>query len=288
MKNLLKQTLEGHQAKINCLISANVPLLGEKSRLRDACEYALLNGGKRFRPALVFLVADALNSKCDLSFAALAVEYFHTASLIADDLPCMDDDAERRNMPSLHIAFGEATALMASYALISAGYGAIAKNAEHLSSTTETHAVNGYQICCMALENVSFNTGLFGATGGQFLDLNPPDLEIKTLYSIANKKTASLFEISFVLGWLFGGGDLKKLPLVKKAAYHFGMAFQIGDDLGDMQQDLKNGTEVNIALSVGKERAQELFDQESASYQQLLGELNIASPELSALATVFY
>lgn len=282
MKNSLKQTLEEHQEKINRLIAANIPLLGEKSRLRDACEYALLNGGKRFRPALVFLVADALKSQSDLSFAALAVEYFHTASLIADDLPCMDDDAERRNMPALHIAFGEATALMASYALISAGYGAIAKNAELLNSTNESHAMHGYQICCLALENISFNTGLYGATGGQFLDLNPPNLEIATLYAIANKKTASLFEISFVLGWLFGGGDLKKLPSVKKAAYHFGMAFQIGDDLGDMQQDLKNGTSVNIALSVGKERAQELFKQESANYLKLLDELNIASPELSA------
>lgn len=282
MKTLLKQTLEKHQAKINDLINTSVPFLGEKSRLRDACEYALLNGGKRFRPALVFLVADALKSTGDLSYAALAVEYFHTASLIADDLPCMDDDAERRNKPSLHIAFGESTALMATYALISAGYGALAKNAELFNSTT----ANGYQIGCLAFENVSFNTGLFGATGGQFLDLNPPNLDITTLYAIANKKTASLFEISFVLGWLFGGGDLDKLSLVKRAAYHFGMAFQIGDDLGDMEQDIINGTAVNIALSVGKEHAQELFEQETANYLKLLDELNIASPELSALATV--
>lgn len=284
MTQLLKQALENCRNNIDRLIHENIPYLGEPSRLRDACEYALLNGGKRFRPALVLLVADALKSKCDLSFAALAIEYFHTASLIADDLPCMDNDSERRNMPSLHIAFGEATALMASYALISAGYGLLAKNAEILAESAFAHAANADAICRLAIENVSFNTGLCGATGGQYMDMNPPDLKLATLQEIACKKTTSLFEISFVLGWLYGGGDQEKLPLVKKAAHHFGLAFQIGDDLGDMEQDQRNGRSINIASAVGVEKAKALFTEQIEQYQQLLEKLQINSPELLALS----
>jgi geranylgeranyl diphosphate synthase type II len=284
MQTILKQTLEDYRQKIDALIAENMTLLGEPSRLYDACQYALLNGGKRFRPALVMMVGNAVNDECDLSYAALAIEYFHTASLIADDLPCMDDDNERRNQPSLHIAFGEATALMASYALISAGYGCLAKNAHKLAEGNFSFSSDAHQICTLAVENVSYNTGLFGATGGQFLDINPPDLHLDTLRDIACKKTASLFEISFVLGWLYAGGDLNKIALVKEAAYHFGMAFQIGDDLGDMEQDLRNGRSVNIATVVGQKRAQEFLKQEIHQYLELLEELNIASPELMALA----
>ncbi|MBA3603775.1 MAG: polyprenyl synthetase family protein [Parachlamydiaceae bacterium] len=279
----LKQILENYRLSIDDLILKTIPQLGKKSKLRDACEYALLNGGKRFRPALVLMVANTLKNTLDLSSAALAIEYFHTASLIADDLPCMDNDDERRNQPSLHIAFNESTALMASYALISAGYTNLSKNAELLAKSSLPHALKAYEICMLAVENVSYNTGLFGASGGQFLDLDPPNLSLETLYEIAKKKTASLFEISFVLGWLYGGGDLTKLQLVKKTAYHYGMAFQIADDIQDMQQDLLRGCAINIAIVIGEESAKELVHKEMKSYAKLLKKLDLNSPELLAL-----
>lgn len=283
MTTSIIQALGNYQQTINSLIEENIPLLGNSSRLRDACEYALSNGGKRFRPALVLLVGDALNVQYDLSLVALAIEYFHTASLIADDLPCMDDDDERRDKPSLHVAFGESTAIMASYALISAGYGFLAKNAELLAATNLPFASSSDAICRLAVENVSFNTGLFGATGGQFLDMQPSNIKLEGLREIAHKKTASLFEISFVLGWLYAGGDFEKLPLVKKAACHFGMAFQIADDILDMDQDKCNGKLINFALAVGPEKAKEILDYEIESYCNLLEELQIATPELLAL-----
>lgn len=283
MTTSIIQTLETYQMTINGLIENNIPLLGNSSRLRDACEYALSNGGKRFRPALVLLVGDALDVQYDLSFVALAIEYFHTASLIADDLPCMDDDDERREKPSLHVAFGEATAIMASYALISAGYGFLAKNAELLAATHLPFAGSADAICRLSVENVSFNTGLFGATGGQYLDMHPSNLKLDDLREIAHKKTASLFEISFVLGWLYSGGNFEQLSLVKKVAYHFGMAFQIADDISDMEQDKRNGRPINFALAVGPVKAREILDQEIESYRRVLTELNIATPELLAL-----
>jgi len=123
----LQATFDSYKQTIDKLIDDNIKDLGDENPLRDACEYALKNGGKRFRPALVYLISTSLNPDVDVSQAALSIELLHTASLIADDLPCMDDDDERRGRPSLHKVYDESIALLASYALIAAGYGCIAK-----------------------------------------------------------------------------------------------------------------------------------------------------------------
>ena len=271
-----KQQIEQH-------IKASIPAFGPKSTLRDACEYALVNGGKRFRPILVLMMAKALNCQADLSEVALAIEYLHTASLIADDLPCMDDDAERRGRPSLHTAFDASIALMASYALIAAGYGCLAKGAAVLANSNLPHAALAHEICHLSLENVTFNTGFFGATGGQFLDLYATHDPKSVIEEVIAKKTVSLFEISFVLGWLFGGGQKALLPIVKKAAYHFGMAFQIGDDIDDMQQDELHAHAMNMAHILGKEAASQECLQQIAACQILLKQLGIHTHEFECL-----
>ena len=97
------------------------------------------------------MVADGLKQGCDVTSAALAIEYFHTASLIADDLPCMDDDDTRRNRPSVHKVYGEATALLASYALIAAGYGAIATCVNDLVKTRPFAAAEANYVGILAL-----------------------------------------------------------------------------------------------------------------------------------------
>ena len=102
--------------------------LGEKTKLRDACEYSLLSGGKRVRPIIVLMIREALGARFDVMPAALATEFFHTASIIADDLPCMDNDDQRRDKPTLHKVFDESVALLSSYTLISLGYEYIHKN----------------------------------------------------------------------------------------------------------------------------------------------------------------
>lgn len=244
---------------------------GPKNALRDACAYSLKNGGKRFRPALVLIIAKALGKGLDATDGALAVEFFHTASLIADDLPCMDDDDERRNQPSLHIAFGESTALLASYSLISAGYDRI-----RLNSSPE--------ILPLAIESASLNTGILGLSGGQYLDIFTSDINEKTLKEILHKKTGALFELSFVLGWLFGGGDLAALDLVKKAAGHFGTSFQIVDDFLDLAKDKKEGRQINAPLILGEEKALAWLSYELSMFEQALEKLNLQSKELAAMA----
>lgn len=276
----LETVVSAHCESIEQLIRDNIPSLGPKSKLRDACEYALTNGGKRFRPMLVNMVAAAVNPNVDVSQAALAVEYFHTASLIADDLPCMDNDAERRNKPAAHIAFGEPTALLASYALIAAGYDCLAKNSQTLAASTAPHAGRADAIGLLAVQNISRNTGLQGASGGQFLDIFPPDLSWPTIHEVICKKTVSLFDISFVLGWLYAGGSIALLPQVSQAAYHFGVAFQIADDLGDIKQDALNGRNVNAAAIYGCSDARALVLKEIELYRNTLRTLDIGSAEL--------
>lgn len=268
--------LKTYKERIEAKLKEKIPSLSNhKNTLWKACEYALMNGGKRFRPALVYMIADALGNKSDVSEAALAVEYFHTASLIADDLPCMDDDDERRERPSLHKVHGETVALLASYALIAAGYESLSKNAEEIRKSELPFAADSDRICVLALENATYNTGLFGATGGQYLDIFPLDFSLKSVRDAIHLKTISLFEISFVLGWLYGGGKINLLEKVKKAAYHFGMAFQIADDIGDVDQDKAKGRKVSIALVAGLDAAKEMFYEESKRFLEEIGHLGI-------------
>lgn len=277
-KMKLDTLLASYQKRIESAIEQHIQAMGPKNILRDACAYVLATPGKRLRPALVLMVQEMLNPSFDVIPSALAIEFFHTASLIADDLPCMDDDDERRNRPSAHKMFGEATALLASYALIAEGYGLIAKNAAAIPSKQDT-------ILQLALENSTFNTGIFGATGGQLYDLMPPDRSEATIRRIIHMKTTSLFEISFVFGWLFGGGEPGCLEDIKKAAGHFGLLFQMLDDLDDYERDLRERG-LNIAVELGIQKTKDLFADEMSAFRRSLQHLGIKSGSLLILSDI--
>ena len=275
-----------HRDRIEQEIAKSILSFGEKTKLRDACEYALTTSGKRFRPLIVIFVAEALGNGLNVYESALAVEFFHTASLIADDLPCMDNDDERREKPSLHKVYGEAIALLASYALITAAFEKIHSNAMVMQDSCPPFSHFSDKACTLALESATHCAGILGATGGQFLDLFPPNQNLDTIKQVIYKKTVTLFEVSFVFGWLFGGGDVSKLEKVKKAAYHFGLAFQIADDLGDLLQDEKKQREISIARLIGKERGLILFDEEMRHFRTELLELNLLTPSFEKMCDI--
>lgn len=275
--------LEVYRTQIAEFIESALSQFGPPSHLLSACLYALSSGGKRYRPVIVLMMTKALGLDADSRFAALCIELFHTASLVVDDLPAMDDDDLRRSKPSVHKKFGEGMALLVSYALIAEGYGSIQKNAALLAASSLPFADRAAEIGMLVLENATFNTGLNGATGGQFLDISPPNLSKETILDIIHKKTTSLFEISFVCGWLFGGGDVSQLPKVKKVASHFGLAFQLADDLGDREQDIKNGRTINYANLFGEAPAKELFHVELSSFISEMQALGIYTKDFQAL-----
>lgn len=262
-----------YKARFERELRLAIDKMGERSLLRDACSYALTNGGKRLRPFLVLMIGDALGTS-DVMPSALSVEFFHTASLIADDLPSMDNDSIRRGVPSLHVLFGESTALLASYTLIAEGYGGIYENGKILRNNP-LFAASADRRAMECLEAATRCAGIQGATQGQFLDLFPPDLSIRTILDMIYKKTVTLFEISFLFGWIFGGGDLQKIPLLKACASHLGLAFQIADDLEDMIQDAAIGKGVNMVSALGKEKAISYFEEEIASLERTMKALHL-------------
>lgn len=282
MTPAIKKILKPFQEKIEQALKEHAPsVFGEKSPLQEACVYAVSQGGKRLRPALVFMTAKALKKNLDVTEAALAIEYFHTASLIADDLPCMDNDAMRRGTPSTHVVYGEATALLASYALIAAGYMGIAINTEVLrkANVEEANLIGN-----LALKHAAHNAGVLGATGGQYLDLNPPKEDIDTYIETVIKKTVSLFELTMLFGWLFGGGEIEHINKVQEAAYHFGMAYQIADDIDDADEDFQEKRKMNVVTLLGLKASLEMFYKEVKAYLHCLEILKIDSPELKGLA----
>ncbi len=274
---------EEYRKKIESEIETAIFQMGEKTTLRDACEYALKGGGKRLRPLFVLIISNALGHGLDAVQAALSVEFFHTSSLIADDLPCMDDDDERRNRPSLHRAFEESVALLASFTFIASGYEGIYKNGQimkadpRFSKTADTATILSLQIAARC-------GGIKGVMNGQFFDLFPPDRSFETIQKIIEQKTVTLFQTAFAFGWLFGGGDPALLQKVEDAAFHFGMAFQIADDLQDEEQDALHLCQINIASALGRPRAFSLFDEEMAKFEAAIKELGIWNRDFEVAA----
>lgn len=271
--SLLKPLKETFEA----FLKRNVICLGDQNALRDACEYALLNGGKRIRPLIVMMMGRALGHNLNVLEACLSVEYFHTASLIADDLPCMDNDDYRRSKPALHKKFGEAVALLSSYALISAGYEKIFQGVQVLSKQSEPFRSRANEVCVIALDAATRCAGISGATGGQYKDLFSEVRTLEEAFDVIYKKTVTLFEIAFIYGWLFGGGELERVEEIRDVAYHLGMAFQIADDLSDMDQDEKDS--LNIGHLIGKEKARIKFNEEIETFSLKMKKLGMLSPE---------
>lgn len=273
----LKSILPPYVQRFEKVLQQESLLLGEETKLRESFIYSLGGAAKRFRPALVYMVADSISdSKRDVDLCAFAVECFHAASLVADDLPCMDNDDFRRGRPTVHKVYGEPTALLASFALIAKGFEAIARNA------TEDIA---RPVLAQAILEASRTMGILGLIGGQYIDLFPQEPTREGIEKIHEMKTVSLFDLSMTLGWLFGGGDISQLPTIHQAAFHFGSAFQIVDDIDDYDQDVKIGKVHNFAVQFGIEEAKKAVSDHAEKCCLLLKELKIRGPLLELAAS---
>ncbi len=281
-KHELTLLLKCYKNKIDDLIEKRFGSSANESTLEDACYYALKGAGKRFRPCITLIVANLLKNNLEVAYSALAIELFHTASLIADDLPSMDDDSKRRDKPSLHKVYGEDVALLTSYALIGEGYSSILKNKKEHQGVLKDIDIRGD----LAISMLAQNNGLKGAPSGQLLDLYPPALTQKSLDLIFYRKTVLFFETAFVLGWLFGGGVLERLDDIKKTAYHFGMAFQIYDDFCDIYQDEEKGKKINYPLFLGIEKSKESLKGHTSACGQYLKDLGLSGEHFQEMLSL--
>ena len=189
--------------------------------------YTLLAPSKRVRPVLTLLCAELGGGRQDRALpAAAAIEMVHAASLILDDLPSMDDAPLRRGRPSNHKTFGEAIAILAAFALLNDAYGTLARSYEPALAS---------RVTALLADSV----GVDGLVGGQADDLLATDQQIdfEMLERIHRGKTGALFVAAATAGTLTGGAPADAIPALEAYAKNLGLAFQIIDDLLDVEGD---------------------------------------------------
>ena len=209
MKNIINDALKKYVLSIN-----NPPL-------RDAIKYSLLAGGKRIRPILFLEVIKSYGlNHLDYIDIAISLELIHTYSLIHDDLPSMDNDSIRRGKPTLHIAYGESTAILAGDALLTDSFRLISSSLI-LDSNIKTKLI----------EVLSEKTGSNGMIMGQMLDLASEGAELPLFYldQMYEKKTSNLIVASLVMGAIVS--NEKNTQLWSNLGFILGLLFQIQDDV---------------------------------------------------------
>jgi geranylgeranyl diphosphate synthase type II len=228
----------------------------EEGKMYEICKYSL-QYGKKIRPSISLDICKSLlNSIENVEFPCLLVEYLHTASLLIDDLPCMDNAKTRRNNPATHVKFGESVTQLSSVVLLS-----LAMDALNLGfNTCEEKKQKMINVGMLLFSKLSKILGNDGIAGGQLLDLALANKDICNekidLNEMIIKKTGALFELSFIVGWLFGEGDPDKIDVLKETSIYFSMIYQILDDLEDVDED-SNNTErsKNYVITNGKEKS---------------------------------
>jgi geranylgeranyl diphosphate synthase, type II len=221
-------------------------------RLMHSVRYSVLQeGGKRFRPVLAMLTAEALGQSAEkvLPFAA-AVECVHTYSLIHDDLPAMDDDDFRRGQPTNHKKFDEATAILAGDALLTEAFQIVA----------DAYAQEPV-LAVKAIQELAKASGLRGMVGGQAVDMasKKESITLDQLRSMHSMKTGALIRVSAVGAAVLSGADSTQLKDITRYSENLGLAFQVADDLLDF--DLAKPEPGSYPALLGPEKTKQFLEE---------------------------
>ncbi len=249
----LQSLMTTYQQRVDAALESWLPAPSiQPNRLHDAMRYAVLNGGKRVRPLLVYLTGKAINvDPILLDAPACAIEFVHAFSLVHDDLPAMDDDDLRRGKPTCHKAFDEATAILAGDALQTLAFYVLSHNSVSDKRRLEM------------VETLALATGSRGMAGGQAIDMESVGqrLNVAELENMHIHKTGALIRASVKLGALAGTIDDDLLDKLDHYAKCIGLAFQIQDDILDVESDTE---------TLGKAQGSDIAHNK-ATYPALLG-----------------
>lgn len=202
------------------------------SRISKAMKYSLMADGKRLRPILCLAATEAVGGKSENTLrAACALEMIHTYSLIHDDLPAMDNDDLRRGRPTCHLAFNEATAILAGDGLLTLAFQILSTN----KFTNENQASKWLRV----LHHIASAAGYEGMIEGQMRDIASEgiQLEIEALEKMHALKTGALIEASIHTGAVLGDGSQEQIECLRIYAENIGLAFQVIDDILDVEGD---------------------------------------------------
>ena len=230
----LKAYLQEKKELINENLDKCLPMEGDYPKeIVEAMRYSLLAGGKRLRPILTIAACEAVGGKAqDAMKAACAIECIQTYSLIHDDLPAMDDDDYRRGKPTCHKVYGEAIAILAGDGLLTYAF-------ELLADSCEGNDTNNNKNMIRIIKEVAIAVGIKGMIAGQVVDIlsekGQREKSIELLEYIHKNKTSALFKASIKSGALVAGANDAELSALDSYAHHFGLAFQITDDILDIE-----------------------------------------------------
>ncbi|AEF17221.1 Polyprenyl synthetase [Thermoanaerobacterium xylanolyticum LX-11] len=241
--DILREKIEYINKGLNEFLS----LTDRPEVLFEAMKYSVFAGGKRLRPVLCISACELVGgNKEDALPVACAIEFIHTYSLIHDDLPAMDNDDLRRGKPTNHKVYGEAIAILAGDALLNYGFEVLIQQA--LNS-------NKSQNILKAADEIARAAGCRGMIAGQVVDLLSENKEIGEydLKFMHDHKTGALIKASILAGAIIGGADAATLKKLSSYAEYLGFAFQVKDDILDVQGDeAKLGKDIGSDIANGK------------------------------------
>jgi len=262
MDSPFAEYLQTRRAEVEAALAAALPTPPEcPAVVADAMRYSVTAGGKRLRPILCLAAAEAVGGDRSVALpAACAIELIHTYSLIHDDLPAMDNDTLRRGRPTLHVVVGEAMAILAGDGLLTEAFALLARAPE-----TDHPAVVARKLRVAGV--VAAAAGATGMVGGQALDLDGSrrpsglratgpraarnaDVDADALRVMHSKKTGALIRAAAVAGAIMGGAPDATVERVDAAAGDLGLAFQIVDDILDVE-----GERAELGKTPGKDAA---------------------------------
>jgi len=249
---LLASFMQKHKELLEQQLRTSVMQMKAPEIIKESMLYSLEAGGKRIRPMLLFATIDAFGDKVEKGLlTAAAIEMVHTYSLIHDDLPSMDNDDLRRGRPTNHKVYGDAFAILAGDALLTYSFQVIAETAEV-----------GAETKLKLIRELSVAAGAEGMVGGQVADISGENrrLTLDELEYIHIHKTGKLLAFSAVAGALLAGAPTAIVEQFRKFAHHLGLAFQIRDDILDLE-----GNEQKL----GKRTGSDTFNHKS-TYPALL------------------
>ncbi|WP_136681280.1 polyprenyl synthetase family protein [Neptunomonas sp. XY-337] len=249
----IQQLIRTYQQRVDQQLQAKLSHSSIEPTLQEAMRYGLFNGGKRVRPVLVYLVNQLLDGCLeDADDAACAIECIHSYSLVHDDLPAMDDDDLRRGKPTCHIAFDEATAILAGDGLQSYAFELLSQSA--LAPQTRLDLIR----------TLAQAAGDRGMVAGQAFDLRHvgQSLTLEQLEAMHNRKTGALINAAIEMGYYSApAASPDSLAALRRFGDAIGLAFQVKDDILDIEGDTE---------TLGKPQGSDL-EQNKPTYPALLG-----------------
>ncbi|MDP0487957.1 MAG: polyprenyl synthetase family protein [Fusobacterium sp. JB019] len=252
---MLKSYLNENKALVELNIEKYLSELTYPNEISEGMKYSILNGGKRIRPILLFMILDILNKNKELGMpCAVAIEMIHSYSLVHDDLPALDNDDYRRGVLTTHKKFGEAEGILIGDALLTHAFNILSEKNKGLISSDKIVEIIG---------KVSSYSGINGMIGGQMIDIKSEGkkINIDTLKYIHENKTGKLLKLPIEIGCIIGDASDKLKKELEEYADLLGLAFQIKDDILDIE-----GTFEDLGKPIGSDT-----ELQKSTYPSLIG-----------------